>query len=84
MRNGTRDLLEEALRLPPDERASLASQLLRSLDDDEGEALAPEEWQRLWTAEVERRLRDVREGKVELIEGDAVFRELRAGRKSGR
>ena len=82
MSDEARHLLEEALRLPVGERAKLVSQLLRSLDDDEDDALAPDEWQRLWTAEIEKRLADARQGKVELLDGDDVFREIRASLKS--
>ena len=82
MSEQAQQLLREALRLSTEERAKLASQLLRSLDDEEGDALSPDEWQRVWTAEIEKRLRDVREGNADLIDGDEVLRELRAGLSS--
>jgi hypothetical protein len=49
-----RHVLEEALRLPVDERADVAAELLRSLEDAESE-LSPEEIERRWAAEVTRR-----------------------------
>jgi hypothetical protein len=47
-------LLEEALRLPPDQRAGLAGELLATLEPD-----TPREWrtEAEWIAEVERRAR---------------------------
>lgn len=52
--NQARQVLEEALRLPVDERADLAAELLRSLDETEN-ALPPEEIERRWAAEITRR-----------------------------
>jgi len=46
-----KQLLAEALRLPPEERAALAGELIQSLDaevDDDAEAA--------WSAEIRRRL----------------------------
>jgi hypothetical protein len=52
----------EALDLPPEERARLARRLLESLDEA-GED--PEEMERLWIAEAERRYeRHVESGEV--------------------
>jgi hypothetical protein len=52
--NQARDILKEALRLPIDDRADVAAELLRSLDEAES-TLAPEEVQRRWTDEIARR-----------------------------
>ena len=53
-----KDLVSEALKLPPKQRAEMASQLLQSLDEP------PEaEWERVWAAEAERRLENVRAGR---------------------
>ena len=61
-----------ALGLPEDERAKLANQLLDSLGmPDEGASEA-------WRLEIERRARDVIEGKVELLDYDEVMAEMRA------
>lgn len=55
----TRDnLIAAALKLPHKERAKLASQLMRSLDD-----LPEAEWEKVWAAEAERRLENVRAGR---------------------
>lgn len=52
--NQARQILEEALRLPVDERADVAAELLRSLDADEG-MLSREEIDQRWAAELRRR-----------------------------
>ena len=57
----TKEILDQALRLPLDERAAVARELLVSLeeDGDEGAAAA-------WLAEVRRRLDEVEAGSVPL------------------
>jgi len=52
--NQARQILEEALRLPIDERADVAAELLRSLDEAEN-TLPQEEVERLWADEITRR-----------------------------
>jgi hypothetical protein len=76
-------LLDQALQLAEDERGELAARLLRSLepvdreggDDDDGPAT--QEWEAAWSAELDRRVREVREGRVQLVDGDDVMAELR-------
>jgi putative addiction module component (TIGR02574 family) len=72
MGDAARKLLDEALALSEDEREILALQLLESLGPrDAG-------WEEAWGAEIERRLEEVRSGKVELRSWDEVHAELRA------
>ncbi|HEU0036276.1 MAG TPA: addiction module protein [Kofleriaceae bacterium] len=54
MGNQARQILEEALRLPLDERADVAAELLRSLDEAV-EGVSQEEVERRWAAEITRR-----------------------------
>jgi putative addiction module component (TIGR02574 family) len=69
------NLLSAALRLPLDERAALADSLLRSLD----ELPEPEpERKKLWLDVADRRLQEMREGKVREIPADDVFARGRA------
>jgi putative addiction module component (TIGR02574 family) len=69
----TDKLLEGALLLPADERASLVEKLLQSLN------LPTEaEVNRLWVEEAERRVAQIEAGKVELIPGEQVFAKIRA------
>jgi putative addiction module component (TIGR02574 family) len=62
MNRDTRELLEEALRLPPEVRAALAGSLLESLEehiDQDAEAA--------WRADLERRIRDLDSGNVRSV-----------------
>lgn len=72
MVKNTEAILIEALQLPVQERAALASRLIASLDAqvDEGVDAA-------WGEEVARRLQEIDEGKVEMIPGEQVMREMR-------
>lgn len=54
-------LLQEALRLPRRERADVAAELLASLDDELTED--PQELEKAWAAEIERRARRVLAGE---------------------
>lgn len=66
-------LYAEASQLSSEERSELAGRLVRGLEPDDDEVLAPDDWQRAWSEVLERRLREVRDGTVELVDGDAVF-----------
>jgi putative addiction module component (TIGR02574 family) len=71
--NSLSEILRAALELPPDARATLAGLLLESLDDTE-----QTEVDAAWSEEIERRIRDIDEGRVELIPGEEVLAELRS------
>jgi len=58
MTRDTRELLDQALQLPLDERARLAADLLASLDGVEDEIKS------VWAAEIERRVAAMRAGEV--------------------
>jgi putative addiction module component (TIGR02574 family) len=57
-------LLEAALELPDDSRAELAAALIESLDEP-GDSV--DEVESSWSAEIERRIRDVESGAVKPI-----------------
>ncbi len=63
----TRELIEEALSLPVEERALIADSLLRSLNMPDTTIDAK------WTEVARRRLQELRSGKVKPIPGDEVF-----------
>ena len=70
-----KQIVAEALKLPPMKRAKVASRLLRSL---EGEPrLSKSDLEKAWLEEAERRLKDWERGKVKAIPGERVMRELR-------
>jgi putative addiction module component (TIGR02574 family) len=55
----------------------LADQLLASLDGPN-----QKEIDAAWAEEIERRIREIDEGKVETIDGEVVMRELRSRRNN--
>lgn len=69
-------LLDQALQLSEAERGKLAARLLQSLDPDDGDELSPEQWEEAWSAELDQRVREIRTGAVELIDGDEMLGKL--------
>jgi len=65
-------IAQEALQLAPAQRADLADFLVESLD-----STPPDEIQCLWIDEANRRLAEVRSGKVKTIPGEKVLAEAR-------
>jgi len=70
-------VLEEALSLNEDERSELVARLLPTLEPDDGETLTEEEWQAAWSVELEKRVNEVRDGSVEIVDGEELMREMR-------
>lgn len=64
---------EKAMALPASDRASLAHDLILSLDDPADLELSPEQ-----EREIERRVRLVREGKAQGRTAEEVFADIRA------
>ena len=71
------DLKLEALRLPAEDRAELAHALIQSLDEDEAEEIDARLHKDLWMKEIERRCREIDEGKSQPIPADEVLAEIR-------
>jgi putative addiction module component (TIGR02574 family) len=71
MKAQTIDLIEMAEALPIDEKAMLVDRLLDSMYPRK------EEIDELWKIEAERRIDEVRSGKVQTIPGEKVFDEIR-------
>jgi putative addiction module component (TIGR02574 family) len=67
-------LLKDALVLSDRERAEIAARLLESLDA--GEAEDPDEVEKAWAAEIERRCDALDAGTTKTIPWDDVRREL--------
>jgi len=74
MTEATRRLLDQALRLPSEDRAALARSLLASLS----EAVSEEEADRAWGAEIQRRLARIESGEVQTVPWEEVRERLRA------
>ena len=64
-------VLEQALKLGVKERAELASKLLVSLEE-----LSPEENEKLWLEVAERRVEELRSGKVKAIPLEDVLKDV--------
>ena len=63
-------LILAALSLPPGQRDELACILLH--ESFPGERVTGEEWEKAWAIEIERRVREMDEGKVKLIPWEEV------------
>lgn len=66
------ELKKKASQLPEEERAELALSLIESLDGS-----ADPDVEVAWQLEIERRVRQVEQGDVELIPAEEVFARVR-------
>ena len=64
------ELFDEAVSLPIEIRMQLVDKLLRSLHPVEKEI------DELWATEAEKRVEDIKSGKVKTIPGDEVFKKI--------
>lgn len=64
-------LLKDAMNLPPADRADIASCLYGSLNGDFADKLHP-----AWDKEIERRIREVEEGKVKAVPMKRAIRQI--------
>ncbi len=67
------NITEVALSLPLDDRATLATRLLESLEPVNEDPNIREQW----VKEAHRRLEEIETGAVEPIDGETVFAEVR-------
>ena len=74
----TDELVAELLRLPRPERARVAEQVLSSLEETEDDVATA------WADELMRRSRDVAEGRVQVLDWDAVRTEISSELKQRR
>lgn len=68
-----REVESQALKLSRRERARLAHRLISSLDQE-----AHPDAERLWLAEAERRLAELKSGKVTAIPAERVIKKVRS------
>jgi len=69
-------VLDEALKLPEQERARLASELLASLDGEAEDGV-----EAAWAAEVEKRKGEVERGEARLVPWEQVKADVKAALK---
>lgn len=74
-------VLEQALQLSDAERGKLMAQLLHSFetdDDGDGGDLDATAWEAAWSTEIDRRVDEIRDGTIELVDGDTARARVRA------
>lgn len=76
----TAQLRRELLSLSPKEREALADELYDSLD---AESLDPA-WESAWVPEIQARMTDVEQGRVDLVDAEEVHRDLRTRYRDSR
>jgi putative addiction module component (TIGR02574 family) len=74
------ELLEKALALSTQERGLLIDRLIETLDNEPAE----EGIEEAWGKEIERRMDDIRSGRVETIPVEKVRERLKARPRDGR
>ena len=67
----TKELFNEAISLPVEIRTQLVEKLLLSLNPTQKEI------DKLWAKEAEKRVEEIRSGKVKTISGEKVFKRIR-------
>jgi len=67
----TKELMAEAMSLPVEDRTMFVDLLLKSLNQPESEI------EKKWIDVAERRLSEIRSGKVKGIPGEQVFEKIR-------
>ena len=65
----TKELLYEAMKLKPEERFTLVEGLIKSLDEPD------KRLDEIWADETEKRLNAYREGKLEGVPMEEIFKE---------
>lgn len=65
-----KDVIDEAISLPVEERAFIVDSLLRSLNRPE------QEIDKEWTKVARRRLDEIRSGALKSVSGDEVFEKI--------
>ncbi|NOQ35354.1 MAG: antitoxin [Methylococcaceae bacterium] len=61
------DLLNEAIKIPPNERVALAELILESIDYED------ESIKKTWVSEVKNRMESVKEGKSKLLDFNQLY-----------
>ncbi len=66
----TKDIFEQAISLPVETRAQLIDKLLQSIHPVQKEV------DEIWAVEAEKRVEEIKSGKVKTIPGDKVFKKI--------
>jgi putative addiction module component (TIGR02574 family) len=76
MGRNLKDLFDEAITLPENDRAELAALLIATLDGERDEGV-----EKAWEEEIERRIRELDAGEMKTIPWEEVRAELAARKK---
>lgn len=68
-------VIEQAMQLSVEEREEVIAHLQAANANEEPK---DPDWEAAWTAEIDRRMQDIREGRVKLLDGKEVMAEMRA------
>ena len=71
MQRDAAELFKDALALPPEGRAALADSLLESLDQE-----IDDDAKQAWLNEIQKRLREIEDGTVDLLPWEEAERRL--------
>ncbi len=69
--HGTKEIIQKAATLPVEERASIVDSLLRTLNPPDAES------DKAWVRIAQRRLADLRSGRVQPVPGDQVLAKVK-------
>jgi putative addiction module component (TIGR02574 family) len=72
------EILQEALALPREARARVLEKILHSLEPHDPEVRAEAEWEQAWDKEIERRVRDLDEGRATAISYEELQARVRS------
>lgn len=71
-------VLRDALALSDEDREKLLVALHQSLEPDDGDTLSQPAWDAAWAAEIDRRLKELAEGRARTYTHQEVMADLRA------
>jgi len=75
MTDKTQTILEQAMKLSPNERAEVAEELIASLDE-----ITDVDVEKAWQEEIQRRIQQIDSGEVKTIPWEVVQRQMRHGK----
>jgi putative addiction module component (TIGR02574 family) len=67
-------LLKQALKLSPKDRGEFATRLFESLEQP---VKADKDAEKLWVAEIKRRMAEVKAGKAKFVDGEKMLAQLK-------
>ncbi len=78
MTRAAENIIEAAMTLPSEERAEIVTELIRSLDGPTPDASEQTKIDAMGKDEIRRRMRQIKNGTAQWIDGEQVIQKLRA------